>query len=82
MRICLTDLRVGALNMDGLQINVEADYKGVPSFRTALQLMGCDGQCGRTAHRLQQAEAPLLAQQSVHTELSQAYCPWEGITWW
>lgn len=44
-RDCLTDLRVGALDVDGLQINMEADYKGVPSFRAALQLMGCDSQC-------------------------------------
>lgn len=68
--------------MDGLQINMEADYKGVPSFRAALQLMGCDGQCGGTAHRLQKAQASLLSQQCVHTELTQANRPWEGITWW
>ena len=68
--------------MDGLQINMEADYKGVSSFRAALQLMGCDGQCGGTAHRLQQAQASLLSQQSVHAELTQAHCPREGITWW
>lgn len=82
IRDCLTDLRVGALDVDGLQINMEADYKGVPSFRAALQLMGCDGQCGGTAHRLQKAQASLLSQQCVHTELTQANCPWEGITWW
>lgn len=50
---CMTDLRVGALDVDRLQINMQADYKRVPSFRAALQLMGCDGQCGGTAHRLQ-----------------------------
>lgn len=82
IRDCLTDLRVGALDVDGLQINMEADYKGVPSFRAALQLMGCDGQCGGTAHRLQKAQASLLSQQCVHTELTQANRPWEGITWW
>ncbi len=68
--------------MDGLQINVEADYKGVSSFRTALQLMGCDGQRGGTTHRLQQAQASLLSQQRVDAELTQAYGPREGITWW
>lgn len=50
--MCLTDLKVGELDVDGLQINMEADYKGVPSFRAALQLMGSDGQCGGTAHRV------------------------------
>lgn len=68
--------------MDGLQINMEADYKGVPSLRAALQFMGCDGQCGGTAHRLQQAQASLLSQQRVHAELTQAYCPGKGIAWW
>lgn len=80
--MCLTDLRVGELGVDGLQINMEADYKGVPSFRAALQLMGCDGKCGGTAHRLQQTQAFLLSQQCVHAELSQAYCPRKGIAWW
>lgn len=44
--------------------------------------MGCDGQRGGTAHRLQQAQASLLSKQRVHTELTQAYCPWECIAWW
>lgn len=78
---CLTNLRVGALEVDGLQINMETDDKGVSSLRAALQLMGCDGQCGGTAHGLQQTEASLLAQQSVHTELTQAHSPRESITW-
>lgn len=79
MQVCLTDLRVGALDMNGLQINMEADYKGVASFRAALLLMRCDGQCGGTAHRFQQAQAPLLSQQSVQAELTQTYRPRKGI---
>ena len=67
--------------MNGLQINVEADYKGVPPFRAALQLMGRDSQRGGTAHRLQQAQAPLLSQQRVHAELTQAHRPRKGIAW-
>lgn len=76
-----TDLRVGALDVDGLQINVQAHYKGVPAFGAALQLMGCDGQGGGAAHGLQQAQAALLAQQRVHAELAQAHRPREGVAW-
>lgn len=65
--------------MNGLQINMEADYKGVPSFRAALLLMRCDGQRGGAAHRFQQAQAPLLPQQRVEAELTQANCPRKGI---
>lgn len=79
MQVCLTDLRVGALDMNGLQINVEADYKGVPCFRATLLLMGCDSQRGGAAHRLQQAQAHLLSQQSVQAELTQTYGPRKGI---
>lgn len=82
VRFTHTDLRVAALDVDGLQINMEAHYKGVSAFRTALKLMGGDGQGGGAAHWLQQAQALLLAQQSVHTELAQAHRPGEGITWW
>lgn len=78
---CLTDLRVGALNVDGLQIDVEADYERVASFSAALKLMGCDGQRWSAAHRFQQTQALLLAQQRVDAELTQADCPREGITW-
>lgn len=81
MRVRLTDLRVGAFDVDGLQINVETHYKGVPPFGVSLQLMGGDCQGGGAAHRLHQAQTPLLAQQGVHTELAQAHCPGEGITW-
>lgn len=66
--------------MNGLQINMEADYERVPSLGAALRLMGCDGQRGGAAHWLQQAQAPLLPQQRVHAKLTQAYRPWEGIT--
>lgn len=79
MQACLTDLRVAALDMNGLQINMEADYKGVPCFRAALLLMGCDGQRGGAAHRFQQAQAPLLSQQCVQAELAQTYRPRKGI---
>lgn len=82
MRVRLTDLRVGAFDVDGLQINVETHYKGVPPFRVSLLLMGCDCQGGGAAHGLHQAQASLLAQQGVHTELAQAHRPREGITWW
>lgn len=82
MRVRLTDLRVGAFDVDGLQINVETHYKGVPPFGVSLQLMGCDCQRGGAAHGLHQAQAPLLAQQGVHTEVAQAHRPREGITWW
>lgn len=82
MRVRLTDLRVGAFDVDGLQINVETHYKGVPPFGVGLQLMGCDCQRGGAAHGLHQAQAPLLAQQGVHTEVAQAHRPREGITWW
>lgn len=67
--------------MDRLQINMETDYKGVSSLRAALKLRR-DSQCGGAAHRLQQAQALLLSQQGVHTELTQADGPREGITWW
>lgn len=82
MRASLTDLRVGAFDVDGLQINVEAHYKGVSPFGVGLQLMGCDCQGGGAAHRLHQAQASLLAQQGVHTEMAQAHRPREGVTWW
>lgn len=82
MRVRLTDLRVGALDVDGLQINVEAHHKGVPPLGVGLQLVGCDCQRGGAAHGLHQAQAPLLAQQGVHAELAQAHRPGKGITWW
>lgn len=65
--------------MNGLQINMKADYKGVPSFRAALLLMGCDGQRGGAAHRFQQTQAPLLSQQCVQAELTQTNRPRKGI---
>lgn len=77
--ICTTDLRVGALDMDRLQVNMEADYKGGPFLRAALQFRR-DGQSGSTSHGLQQAEALLLSQQGVYAELTQADGPWEGVT--
>ena len=76
----LTDLWVGALDLDGLQVHVETHHEGLASL-AGLRPVGGDGQRGGAAHGLQEAEAVLLGQQGVHTKLAQADGPGEGITW-
>lgn len=76
---CGTDLRVGALDTDGLEVDMKAHDEGVPALGAAVQFVRGDGQRGGAAHRLQQAQAALLPQQGVHAELTQADGPREGV---